>query len=190
LKRHIAQHLGIHAEARAMREEQILRIFQKLLGRGLRALPVGGGHHHQLVHVLDVPAALTELDRKPVEQFGMRRPLAHDAEVFRRLNEPGSEHFVPHAVHGDARGQRIVRTDGPLRKRQAVMRLAGRQRREIVRRVRFHSLSARGIDAARKDVGVGERRLFPRHKRQVAALGELVQLRVQLRNLALDGFTD
>ncbi len=52
-----------------MGQQQILRIFGQLFRSRLRALPIGCGHHHQLIHVLHVPAALTELHSQPVQQF-------------------------------------------------------------------------------------------------------------------------
>ena len=112
-------------------KQQVLRILCQLLGRRLRALPIGRRHHHQLVHVLHVPAALAKLDGQPVKQFGMRRPLPHDAEVFCGLHQAGAEQLVPHAIHGHARRQRILRAHRPLRQRQAIVRLARRQRRQI-----------------------------------------------------------
>ena len=49
--------------------------------RGVRidggVLAVGRRQHHQAVHVLEAPAAFHEFDGQPVEQFGVRRRLAH-----------------------------------------------------------------------------------------------------------------
>ena len=70
--------------------------------------------HHQPVHRLDAPAALDELGREPVEQFRMRRPLAHLAEVARRAHDAFAEVMLPDPVHHDARGQRILRRRKPL----------------------------------------------------------------------------
>ena len=42
--------------------------------------------------------------RQPVEQFGMRRPLAHDAEIAGRADDALAEMVVPDAVHHHARG--------------------------------------------------------------------------------------
>ena len=44
----------------------------------------------------------------------------------------------------------------------------------------------RRIHPARQHMRIGDRRLLPRNQRQVAALGELVQLRIQLVDLFLD----
>jgi hypothetical protein len=65
-----------------------------------------------------------------------------------------------------------------------VVRFASRQGRQIVRRIGLHSLRARGVNAARQHIRIGDRRLLPRDERQIAALGELVELRIQLVDLA------
>ena len=90
-------------------KQQVLWILCELLRSRFCALPVSGRHHHQLVHMLDVPSAVAELDGQPVEQFGMRWPLAHDAKIFSCFDESGSEYLVPHPVHGHARGERVLR---------------------------------------------------------------------------------
>ena len=53
-----------------------------------RALPIRGRRDHQLEELLHVPARFAELDGQPIEQFGMRRQFARDAEVARRSHEP------------------------------------------------------------------------------------------------------
>ena len=42
--------------------------------------------------------------RQPVEQFGMRGPLAHDAEIARRADDALAEVIMPDAIHHHARG--------------------------------------------------------------------------------------
>ena len=63
-------------------EQPVVRVDVAQLGPEPRVLPVGRRHDHQPDHVLDVPAALAELDGQPVEQLGMDRPLALRAEVL------------------------------------------------------------------------------------------------------------
>ena len=65
-----------------------------------------------------------ELHRQPVEQFGMRRQFALDAEILRRPDEAAAEQLRPPAIHRHARGQRIVARDQPAREIEARARLA------------------------------------------------------------------
>ena len=74
-----------------------------------------------------------EIRGEPVEQFGMARPFALRAEVVHRLHEPGAEEHRPPAIHRDARGERLLRRDEPVREiepgeRLAVARLRGELR--------------------------------------------------------------
>ena len=71
---------------------------------------------HPLVH---------ELDRQPVEQFGMRRRLALRAEVLARLDEAAAEQRFPEPVHRHARrraGCRGSRASAPARAGSAARR--------------------------------------------------------------------
>ena len=72
----VADHLGVHAEARAARQQPVLRVLLQLLGRRDGRLAVGGRRDQQLEELLHVPAGLAELDGQPVEQLGVRRQLA------------------------------------------------------------------------------------------------------------------
>src|SRR5439155_27318796 len=91
----IADHLGVHAEARAARQVAVVRVLLALLRRRGRRLTVGRRRHDQLEELLDVPAALAELDRQPVEQLGVTGRLAAGAEVAGRAYQAGAEHFLP-----------------------------------------------------------------------------------------------
>ena len=64
-------------------------------------------------HVLDVPAALLELDREPVEQLRVRRPLALGAKVVEHLAQALAEVELPEAVDEDAGGERVVPRNEP-----------------------------------------------------------------------------
>ena len=61
-----------------------LRSFLRRYGRGL---PVRRRRDDQREQLLHIPAGLAELDRQPVEQFGMRRRLRLRAEVVGRLEQ-------------------------------------------------------------------------------------------------------
>ena len=63
------------------------------------------------------------------------------------------------------------------------MRRNRRQRRQEVRRVRLDPFRACRVDAARQHVGVRNRKLLPGDNRQIATLGELHQLGIELLNL-------
>ena len=67
----VAHHLGVEAEAVLPGQPDVGRVALAQLLRRHRRLPVGVRHHHQLQHVLHVPAAVDELDGQPVEQFGV-----------------------------------------------------------------------------------------------------------------------
>src|SRR5215468_5766445 len=74
------------------------------------------------------PAAFDELDRQPVEQFGMGRALTSRAEVFRRRYQSSAEILLPDAIDDDARGQRVVSVDDPFRQAEPVRRRVFRER--------------------------------------------------------------
>ena len=67
----VAQHLGVHAEARAAGEEFVAEVFCEALGCGHGGLAVGGGGDQQAVEFFHVPTALAEFDGEPVEQLGV-----------------------------------------------------------------------------------------------------------------------
>ena len=95
-------------------EQLVVRIaLPQLLGQRGR-LPVRRRHHHQLEHVLDVPAALAELDCQPVEQLRMTGPSALRAEIFERLDESLAEQQLPEPVDEYAGDQRVVGGSQPL----------------------------------------------------------------------------
>ena len=60
----------------------------------------------------------------------MRRRLPLQAEVFRRLDQAGSEIALPEAIHGHAAGQRIGGIHEPAGQSQAIARRALRHRRQ------------------------------------------------------------
>ena len=70
--------------------------------------------------MLDIPAALNELDRQPVEQLGMAGEAALRAEIIQRLDDPLPEHQLPQAVDHDPGGQGMIRCDQPAGQVEAV----------------------------------------------------------------------
>ena len=93
------------------------------------------------MHRLDVPAGADELGRQPVEQLGVRRRLALDAEVLGRLDQARAEMVLPDPVDGHAGRQRVVGTSQPARQAEAVARRAGGQRRQARRDARLDLLA-------------------------------------------------
>ena len=71
--------------------------------RPARRLAIGRRGHDQPVQPLQAPAAGHEFGGQPVEQFGMRGPVAERAEVGRRGDEPAAEVVHPDAVDQHAR---------------------------------------------------------------------------------------
>ena len=160
-------------------EQPVLRILFGELRRDSRRLPVGRRHHQLLVEALHIPAAVAEIHRQPVEQFRMARPRAHDAEILGRLHDPGAEYFLPHAIDGDPRGQRIGRAHRPLRQAEPVERRAGGQRRQEMRHRRPNPLGARVVDAASQHVGIRKSGRFLADQRNVAVFRKAVQFAVE-----------
>ena len=118
----IADHLTVHPETRAAREQAVRRVALDLCARGGRALPVGRAGDDEFHQPLHVPAALAEFDGEPVEKLGVRWSVAHDAEILGRFDESGAENFLPEAVHRHARGERVCGRDKPLREAETVQR--------------------------------------------------------------------
>ena len=86
-------------------------------GRGRGLHPVGPRRDDQPVQVLQAPAGLHELDGQPVEQFGMGRGLAVEAEVEDRLDQRRAEVPHPDVIDRDPGRQRVVRIGDPARAR-------------------------------------------------------------------------
>ena len=55
-----------------------------------------------------------EFGGQEVEELGVRRARAVEAEVARRVDDAGAEVMMPEAVHDDTRGERIVLGDNPV----------------------------------------------------------------------------
>ena len=108
----VADEFSGEAEARAAGEEAVWPGRASSSGSGVAADDLVG--MSTTVTILPtrrfhVPAALHEIDRQPVEQFGMAWVLALGAEVSGRCDEAGAEEHFPESVHGDARGERVSR---------------------------------------------------------------------------------
>ena len=105
-----------------------------------------------------VELRMHELRRQPVEQLGMRRPLALRAEIVERLRQPGAEELAPRAVDEHARGQRIVARDQPVRQIEARRALApGVERAEEARNRRLDDRAESSIQLPRGRMRVTRR---------------------------------
>ncbi len=85
----VADHLGRHPVARGAGQEEVLRVLLEAFLLITERLAIGRRHHHQLVHVLHVPARALELDGQVVQQLRMGRVRALGAEVLDRLDDAG-----------------------------------------------------------------------------------------------------
>ena len=85
-----------------------------------RCLSIGVAHDDGFHETFHVPTGFHELNRQPVEQLRMTRPLALRAKVFRRFDDACPEDVSPESVHHDASGQRVLATDQPAGEAEAV----------------------------------------------------------------------
>ena len=95
---------------------------------------------------LHSPAVLLELLGQEVQQLGMARAIAHEAEVVRSVDDPFAEVEGPNAVDDDARGERMLRIGEPVCEDQTRILSVGRGRRRALgqqhaQRAHVHSLA-------------------------------------------------
>ncbi len=135
-------------EPRPARQQAIVRVFLALLGRDGGRLPVGRRLDEQPEESLDVPARFAEFDGQPVEQLGMRRQLAGDAEVAGGAHQAGAEDLLPEAVDRHAGGQGMLGPDQPSCQPEPVPGQVGRHGRQGVGRVGLHRVAALVVLAA------------------------------------------
>ena len=64
--------------------------------------------------MLEVPIFFLKLDGEPIEQLGVGRVFALQAEVLRGTDEAVSENALPHAVDENAGGEGMFRSGEPL----------------------------------------------------------------------------
>ena len=113
------------------------------------------------IRLLDVPAAVDEVQREPIQQLGMRRRRALGAKVFGRFHESPAEErcqkrlTVTRAVSG------WPRSVSQRAKARAVSRQAGGHRRQHGGRVGINLLAMLVVLAAKKHVGLLRPRQLP-----------------------------
>ena len=163
----VADHLGVQAEAAARGDSRRLNGSRRASSAvSRRRLPIGRRGDDQLVHRLQAPFPLDELDGQPVEQFRVGRRFALGAEVLARLDEAAAEEARPEPIHRHAAGQRVVRVDQPAGQAQAVGRLPGRQRVQLRRHAGLDRLAEVLEVAAEHDVRRPRLRQLLHHQRR------------------------
>ncbi len=109
----VADHFGIQAEAALPGEPGVRGIAPVEIRIAPRRLLIGPRHDHQFHHVLDVPAAIDQLDGQPIQQLGVRRQGALRAQVVAGPHQALAEEQLPQPVDQHAGHQRIVARDHP-----------------------------------------------------------------------------
>ena len=70
--------------------------------------------HDALHQALNVPAILNELDRQPVQQFGMTGKFSLSAKVRAGLDQSDPEELLPETIDCDSGSEGIFRINQPL----------------------------------------------------------------------------
>ena len=150
-QRIVADLLRIEAEARAARQQAILRVALPQRGRGLRGLPErrrGYEHAHERLHV---PARFAEGDGEPVEQLGVARRFALRAEVARGFHESDAEDLLPESVHSHPGGEGMRVGDEPAGEVEARGLRRIRERRQRGGHIARHLLAGFVVLPAQHD---------------------------------------
>ena len=109
----VANHLGLDPESVLPRQQGVARVAIGQVGPVPRRLTVSRGGDDQPDQALPAPAGRHELRRQPVEQLGVRRRFALEAEVLRRGDQAPAEELLPDRIDGHAGGERVGRVDEP-----------------------------------------------------------------------------
>ena len=128
------------------------------------------------MHVLEVPIAADEFRSHPVQQFGITRQRSLGAEVVLGFHDSQTEIALPDAIHGHARGQRILRRDEPPRQSQPVARGVLRERRQHGQGPGFDVLAPSREIALHVEVGIARLGKIPHHQRPLDPRDLLLQL--------------
>src|SRR6185369_7472272 len=111
----VANEFRVESPRRLPGEPAIERVGFAEARRLARRLSIRIGRDDQLDDVLDVPAAVNEFGCEPVEQFGMRRPVALRSEIIDSPRQAGSEELLPQTIDEHAGRQRILARRQPPR---------------------------------------------------------------------------
>src|SRR6185369_839844 len=118
--------------------------------RHLGRLLVSRARHHQPHQPFHVPTALHEIDRQPIQQFGMRRLFALHAKILRRPHKARAKKLLPESIHRHASRQRILRVHQPAGESKSICRRIRWKRRQSPRSRRLHFLAALIVKPARQ----------------------------------------
>ena len=157
----ITDHLGIHAETRAPRQEAVVEILLQAGGIGRSALAVSRRHHDELLQGFDIPSAGNELGGQPIEELGMGRQFTLAAEVFAGLHQTRAKAALPKAVHRNPRREGIGWIHQPACQGQSIGRESHGQGWEYRRGSRLNDLALGQEVAPEMDVGLARLRLRP-----------------------------
>jgi len=80
----------------------------QVLRSDLGGLPVGGRGDHQAQQVFQIPAAVHQLHRQPVEEFRVGRRFALGTEFFTGSHQTDSKDRFPKAVGDHSGGQGVA----------------------------------------------------------------------------------
>ena len=127
----VADHFRLETANRETAEQAVLRVAAGRRYGGAQRLPVGGRSHDPSVQSLQAPAVVDEHLCQPIEQLGVRRPIALQPEVGGRGAEAAAEMMHPRPIDENPRDQRMRAVGQPVGIGQAA---AGRQQRRIVGR--------------------------------------------------------
>jgi len=105
----VMQGLGVQSARIGAPEEAILRIHRSRFHIELRRLPVGAARDDEALHGLQRPTAGQEFVGQPIQQLGMRWPVAAMPKVARRTDDPLPKKIVPQSVYDYATGEWIAR---------------------------------------------------------------------------------
>ena len=132
------------------------------------------------MELLDAPAVVDKAVGQIVEQFAVRRTIAHQTEIGGCAHQAASEMVMPYPVHHHPRRERVLRTSEPFRKRGAPTALASRGRRNgRVTSVQdrqepwLHLSLGRIVSTPTEDMGFGHRRGILHHRLGDGQLGRL-----------------
>ena len=138
-KSDVAQHLGVEPVVRAASPEFVLGIVHAVAQRG--PLAEGAAVHHQPQHVLEIPAAVVQLDGQPVEQLRMGRLLPLQAKILRRADQPCAKDTLPDAVDQHTGDDRLLAAGEPPGQAKPVARRALRKGIHHLEHVRLQRLT-------------------------------------------------
>ena len=118
--------LGLGATGHPPPKVNIVRVVGEVLAVRLRILPIRRTRDDQAVNRLHAPSAFHEFHSEPVEQGGVRRPLAVAAEVVDRRNDRPAEMAAPEMIDGHPGRQRVGPIGDPASQGQPAARAARR----------------------------------------------------------------